>query len=716
MGSMQLFRAVMMALANSNTLSGDGGVVMTRSSSLSTLLPDAPKLKTWRKAGQKVIFVDPSGWLNLAASVSASAILQTRDCAARTIDTLAKFPGPDGFDAVFLAQFPLHSYFDAWYRIEVADEEDGDNNAFAQDHPPWSRNERRCLDIATKALGDRSTLVRVIQRASRRWIAMDRMRKTKCRCLAPDDPCVTLAIRLDAHESLRGIDIGPSADRGEDAVAFRAFWGEKSELRRFQDGSIKEAVVWDRTPGERHLVVDDLLKHALSKHLTSVVSVSCAAGVLDRALYRQASGPRSLDEDIHTVRSIEDAVTRLGKKLRSLDGLILTIVGTQALAPVLRHAAVFPPRPHRLAGSLSGGVHATEGELIPRCPPAIELLCQLEGSGKWPNEPEAFNKMKAAVGTQLAQSLQTNLGIYAMATEDYVDIMSEGFVFRLRLYTDRDSIIQRKVLKDAGLDRPYPEDDIELRIWHQGLVAAAAAKNPAFEPTVRLAKRWVAAQWLSPHIREEAVELIVVSIFADENVLLAAPPPSSRLNGFLRFLLVLGQHPWSAKPLFPQWKDSRALSPSCDHTREDAMKSFMSERRKGTAPAMFLMGPDGKSCVGWTRDRPAKPLLHRASILAQKAARELGEYLSGGLIPKRGTDSNLKQDAIFKDLFCHNLEGYELLIKLRTDALSNADFRFPYQWISTVFPSSSAGHERRRSRLGRSDNKRSSCGIEWYSR
>lgn len=25
---------------------------------------------------------------------------------------------------------------------------------------------------------------------------------------------------------------------------FRSFWGEKSEMRRFQDGSIKEAVVW----------------------------------------------------------------------------------------------------------------------------------------------------------------------------------------------------------------------------------------------------------------------------------------------------------------------------------------------------------------------------------------------------------------------------------------------------------------------------------------
>jgi U3 small nucleolar RNA-associated protein 22 len=29
---------------------------------------------------------------------------------------------------------------------------------------------------------------------------------------------------------------------------FRLFWGNKCELRRFQDGSIVEAVVWDANP------------------------------------------------------------------------------------------------------------------------------------------------------------------------------------------------------------------------------------------------------------------------------------------------------------------------------------------------------------------------------------------------------------------------------------------------------------------------------------
>jgi hypothetical protein len=48
------------------------------------------------------------------------------------------------------------------------------------------------------------------------------------------------------------------------AAKFRQFWGDKAELRRFQDGNIAEAVVWECGPAERHSVVDRLaLSHCL---------------------------------------------------------------------------------------------------------------------------------------------------------------------------------------------------------------------------------------------------------------------------------------------------------------------------------------------------------------------------------------------------------------------------------------------------------------------
>ena len=53
---------------------------------------------------------------------------------------------------------------------------------------------------------------------------------------------------MDPDHANRIVDKGPPADHAAEAAAFRAFWGEKAELRRFQDGSILEAAgawLWD---------------------------------------------------------------------------------------------------------------------------------------------------------------------------------------------------------------------------------------------------------------------------------------------------------------------------------------------------------------------------------------------------------------------------------------------------------------------------------------
>ncbi len=62
---------------------------------------------------------------------------------------------------------------------------------------------------------------------------------------------------MDPTAALRTLDQGPPADQADAARAFRAFWGSKAELRRFQDGAITEAVVWEEGgPAGRHLIVD----------------------------------------------------------------------------------------------------------------------------------------------------------------------------------------------------------------------------------------------------------------------------------------------------------------------------------------------------------------------------------------------------------------------------------------------------------------------------
>lgn len=60
---------------------------------------------------------------------------------------------------------------------------------------------------------------------------------------------------------------GPDGD-SEEAIEFRRFWGEKSSLRRFEDGSIKEAIYWpSKTPKQRRRTVFKIINYILHYHL-----------------------------------------------------------------------------------------------------------------------------------------------------------------------------------------------------------------------------------------------------------------------------------------------------------------------------------------------------------------------------------------------------------------------------------------------------------------
>jgi U3 small nucleolar RNA-associated protein 22 len=152
----------------------------------------------------------------------------------------------------------------------------------------------------------------------------------------------------------------------------------------------------------------------MARHLPPGTHVDCTAGSLDFALQRRGSSP---DADMDAVRACEAAAERLGKQLRSVGGgeqeLPLRIVTVQPLAATLRHAAVFPPLPHQLAGAAAADAGRAERDQVPRCLEPVELLCGLEGSGRWPDDPEAHAKTKAAVGVQLAHLLQSSFGLDA---------------------------------------------------------------------------------------------------------------------------------------------------------------------------------------------------------------------------------------------------------------------------------------------------------------
>ena len=72
----------------------------------------------------------------------------------------------------------------------------------------------------------------------------------------PSPPPPQVVAVADPAKVSRLVDMGPAADNAKLAARFRAFWGARAELRRFPDGTISEAVVWDTDHARRHTIPD----------------------------------------------------------------------------------------------------------------------------------------------------------------------------------------------------------------------------------------------------------------------------------------------------------------------------------------------------------------------------------------------------------------------------------------------------------------------------
>ncbi|RNA10246.1 hypothetical protein BpHYR1_032766 [Brachionus plicatilis] len=92
---------------------------------------------------------------------------------------------------------------------------------------------------------------------------------TKLTNSKPSETLPSIIIGLLFSDSFDNILIkGPSSTSPE-AVEFRKFWGSKSELRRFQDTSICEAVYFEaKDLASKRLVYSEIVKHILDYHLS----------------------------------------------------------------------------------------------------------------------------------------------------------------------------------------------------------------------------------------------------------------------------------------------------------------------------------------------------------------------------------------------------------------------------------------------------------------
>ncbi|CAN0213761.1 unnamed protein product, partial [Ectocarpus sp. 12 AP-2014] len=258
--------------------------------------------KTFKDAFAAVM-VDTSLGFNVFARLSSSAVAELEMTAKASIVVLQGRPGA-AFRRLLMTRTTLWRKCDAfvqvplvsatadngkrWKEVEATgadveklteEEEEG-----LLDRPLWRHVSDRVTGILREGLGDRCVLARplcgVAGEAAHDFQGIPGPRGWHPRNPPPagvgggsgegkrkNPPLLTVGLIVNPTFAGRLVDKGPPAEDGPAARKFRDFWGSKSELRRFKDGSIVEAVVWKGKGAQRHRVVEQqVVRHVLGRH------------------------------------------------------------------------------------------------------------------------------------------------------------------------------------------------------------------------------------------------------------------------------------------------------------------------------------------------------------------------------------------------------------------------------------------------------------------
>lgn len=263
---------------------------------------------------------------------------------------------------------------------------------------------------------------------------------------------IAIGVILDKENSHRRVDRGPDAsaetalgpDGTEAKSDFATFWGPKCQLRRFQDGSIVEAVVWgDEASGPKaakalpkgESIVEEILRYVLGRFLPALAgpggaALTCPLAHLQHILpcsepvagsgsgtgtgeLRVSKSRFSGDAETMTRVAVQ-ALDKLRVALTGADGLVLAIENVSAVSPALRYTSLVPPMPHVGVPGIEGGrkaIKALSGQQVSLLCEPLLVVATLESSGKWPNDPEAKAKSVTALLVHISEQLKTKFEV-----------------------------------------------------------------------------------------------------------------------------------------------------------------------------------------------------------------------------------------------------------------------------------------------------------------
>lgn len=489
------------------------------------------------------------------------------------------------------------------HRLHLQDSFTSSKEIDGLDHK--SRSCQHLYDVLTKGLSDRANLVYPWFSETVPW-PTDSLPASEGR-----RETAHIGLILNAEQAYRIVDHGPPSEEKTAAAQYRQFWGEKSELRRFRDGTLSETLIWAQNSNET--VIEQIVRYVIRRH--------CGQDVA-RGLHMIGNDFRSLLCDPGPVDPRSPLMSffeRLETDIRRLEGLPLQIRQITAADSNLRYA------------SLTDATSESRGKQF------MNVCVQFEGSARWPNDIAAVQRTKIAfllkIGELLEESstegLTTRVGVENEGTQlvnvAFLDILyPQGAAFRLRIHHEHElSLLETaRVGKDLGVRRhenvtlaaaAYKRNFTQSPL-HTQAVRTLCTRFPLLSPSMRLMKKWRNSHLLSGHISDELVELLTIRIFVTPYPWQA---PASLATAFLRTLTFISRWQWQTEPLIVDFNGSmRREDVERIGLRFEAWRKIDPAMNRVVMFAASNLDPDG---ITWTETGPVKVVAGRFTALAKAA-------------------------------------------------------------------------------------------------
>lgn len=364
---------------------------------------------------------------------------------------------------------------------------------------------------------------------------------------------IKIKLLVNPNESEKLVTRGPphSENISPEAAIFKSFWGPKTSLRRFKDGSIIHCCVWSTSASEP--IISSIVNYVLKRHIIANIQIDNSVTKQFQVLIPLPNLPASKNTSVLNLTSyynLKKSFDDLYKVIFKMT-LPLSVKSILPIGSAFRYTTVCQPVPFAYSN-----------------PDFLQdVILEFETSPKWPDEISSLEKAKTAFLLKIQEQLENEHGSkyksYFTRDESIpfnLDIITlniltpEGFGFRFRVLTERDEVLYLRAISNARNDiKPLLEETFLkftakylTSIKHTRTLENISHSYPLFSPVVRLFKKWLDTHLLLGHLTDELVELLAIKPFVD-----AAPYhiPGSVENGFLKILKFLGQWNWKEEPL-----------------------------------------------------------------------------------------------------------------------------------------------------------------------